>query len=133
MGVIDNIDNKLKLRKSEKNEMKDIGNTLSNIDDATEAATEQMIAIGQYFWQLYINGEYEPVEGNKVFFENLDALNESVGNMAAEIENRKIEGTQERERINEETRRKVQDKEARKAERAEDRARAREFRDSKRL
>ncbi len=133
MGVIDNIDNKLKLRKSEKKEMKDIGKTMDDINDATEAATEQMIAIGQYFWQLYIKGEYEPVEGNKVFFDNLDALNENVGNLAAEIDNRKIEGTQERERINEETRRKVQDKEARKAEKAEERARAREFRDSKRL
>ena len=133
MGVIDNIDNKLKLKKSERLEKKDISKTRADIDDATEAATEQMISIGQYFWQLYIKGEYEPNDDNRLFFDNLDKLNENVGNLSAEIDNRKIEGIQERERINEETRRKVQDKEARKAEKAEERARAREFRDSKRL
>ena len=133
MGVIDNIDNKLKLRKSEKQEKKDIGKTMDDINDATEAATEQMISIGQYFWQLYIKGEYEPNDDNRIFFDNLDKLNENVGNLSAEIDNRKIEGTKERERINEETRRRIQDKEARKAEKAEERARAREFRDSKRL
>ena len=133
MGVIDNIDNRLKLKKSEKREKKDIGKTMDDINDATEAATEQMISIGQYFWHLYINGEYEPNDDNKVFFDNLDKLNENIGNLSADIDNRKIEGIQERERINEETRRKVQDKEARKAEKAEERARAREFRDSKRL
>ena len=133
MGVIDNIDNKLKLKKSERLEKKDISKTRADIDDATEAATEQMISIGQYFWQLYIKGEYEPNDDNRLFFDNLDKLNENVGNLSAEIDNRKIEGTQERERINEETRRRIQDKEARKAEKAEERARAREFRDSKRL
>lgn len=133
MGVIDNIDNKLKLKKSERLEKKDISKTRADIDDATEAATEQMISIGQYFWQLYIKGEYEPNDDNRLFFDNLDKLNENVGNLAMDIDNRKIEGIQERERINEETRRKVQDKEARKAEKAEERARAREFRDSKRL
>lgn len=133
MGLVDNIDNKVKLKKSENREKKDIRKSMDDIDDATEAATEQLLAIGQYFWKLYMKGEYEPDEGNKMYFDNLDALNDSVGIKVAEIDNRKIEGIEERDRINEETRRKVQDKASRREERAQERARAKQFKDNERF
>ena len=133
MGFVDNIDNKVKIKKSESREKKDICKCMDDIDDAADAATEQLIAIGQYFWQLYMKGEYEPDDGNRMYFDNLDALNNSVGLKYQEIENRKTEGIDERDRINEETRRKVQDKASRREERAQDRARSKQFRDNERF
>ncbi len=118
MGITDTIDNKRKRSKSVKKEKKAINGKMDDIEDATSAAKEQLLLIGQYFWKRYIAGEYVPDENNKAYFDNLDALNDRVRDLNNEIDDLKIAGIKEREIIDEDTRIKIGLKEDRKAERA---------------
>lgn len=126
MGITDTIDNKMKRSKSVRKEKKTIGERADDITDLTEAAAEEIYKIGQYFWKKYIEGDYVPDDGIKTTFENLDKINDQVRNLYQEIDDLKIAGTKEREDIDEETRRRIRDKEAQKAERAEAKALAKQ-------
>ncbi|MBR5999318.1 MAG: hypothetical protein IK043_02635, partial [Candidatus Methanomethylophilaceae archaeon] len=78
MGFTDTIDNRRKRGKSMKKENKAINQKMDDIEEATAAAKEQLLFIGQYFWKKYIAGEYTPDDKNNVYFDNLDRLNEQV-------------------------------------------------------
>lgn len=124
MGFTDTIDNKRKRGKSLKKENKAINEKMDDIEEATAAAEEQLLFIGQYFWKKYIAGQYTPDDGNRVYFENLDRLNEQVKDLNQEIDDLKIAGMREREIIDEDTRIRIRNKEDLRAEKAEAKARA---------
>ena len=124
MGFTDTIDNRRKRGKSMKKENKAINQKMDDIEEATAAAKEQLLFIGQYFWKKYIAGEYTPDDKNSVYFDNLDRLNEQVKDLNQEIDDLKIAGMREREIIDEDTRIRIRNKEDLKAEKAEAQARA---------
>lgn len=122
MGISDTIDNKYKHIKSERKEKKDIELRSKDVKELSETAADEIFKLGQYFWKKYIEGEYVPDESNKVIFDNLDRINDRVMKLHEEIQDVKINAVNEREEIDEETRRRIRDKINRKEEKAEARA-----------
>lgn len=129
VSLIDKVDNKMKHGKSQRNEKKAIGERLSSIEDATDAAAEEIIAIGQHYWKRYIAGDYVPEEEVRCHFENLDSINGRVRDLNLEIDDLKIAGIKEREVIDEETRRRIQEKQALKDEKKAAKAEAKASRE----
>lgn len=124
MSLIDKVDNKMKHRKSQHNEKKTIDGRMASIEDATDAAAEEIVAIGQYYWKRYIAGEYTPDEEIRCHFDNLDTINSRIRDLNREIDDLKIAGIKERENIDEETRRRILEREALKEEKARAKAEA---------
>ena len=102
MGFIDKVDNKWKHMNSKRSENSEIDEIRKKIEAENEIIKEQIVLIGQHFWNLYTNGQYEPT-GDRELFEKIDDCNSNIRLLTVQADNVRLKGLQERERIDEET------------------------------
>lgn len=121
MGFIDKVDNKWKHMNSKRSENSEIDEIRKKIEAENEIIKEQIVLIGQHFWNLYTNGQYEPTDDRELF-EKIDDCNSNIRLLTVQADNVRLKGLQDRERIDEETRIKIETKQAE----AEDRRQRRE-------
>ena len=69
-----------------------------------KAIDEQLMAIGQYYWNKYANdGTYVPEDDVKGAFIDIETRVVRIKELEKQIEDRKVAGEAERQKINEET------------------------------
>lgn len=111
MGFIDKVDNKWKHMNSKRSENSEVDEIRKKIEAENEMIKEQIVLIGQHFWNLYANGQYVPTD-DMPLFEKIDDCNSNIRLLTIQADDCKIKGIQDRERIDEETRERIEKKQA---------------------
>lgn len=99
MRLIDKIDNKLKHFSSRRAEVAEVADIRNKIEVENEAIKEQLFLIGQHFWKMYTEKRYVPGDEDRQYFEAIDGHVVNVSLLARQIDERKIDGIQERNDI----------------------------------
>jgi hypothetical protein len=127
MSFLDRVGNKvdkMKSRQSENSEVKSYNESIKEEKDSIDIIISK---IGEYYWNAYANGEYEPPEEVAPYFEEVANRVAEVKALNEKIEERKKAGIEQRIEIDKNT----QAVEKKKAEEAAERRRQRE--EAKRL
>ncbi len=104
MGFMNKLNNVLDNHRSNKDEKNEI--VQMNDDKAAEqkAIDEQLMAIGQYYWNRYANDtSYVPDEDIKGAFIDIETRVVRIKELEKQIEERKAAGEEERRKIDEDT------------------------------
>ena len=99
MRLTDRIDNKIRHFSSRRSEVNKVEGIRGSIEAENEAIRELLYQIGQHFWKLYNEGRYTPGEEDRAYFEDIDRRTEDIRILTKQIDECKIEGIRERERI----------------------------------
>lgn len=127
MSFLDKVGNKVDRMRSKQSENSDVSTYNKQIKEEKTAIDALVIEIGNYYWAQYLNGELTPPEEIADIFENIKGRVEKVKELEQKIEDRRIEGQNQRIEID----KKTQATEERKAADAAERKRQKE--EAKRL
>ena len=98
------MNNVLDNRKSNRDEKSEINQMKNDKTSEQKAIDEQLMAIGQYYWNKYANdGTYVPEDDVKGAFIDIETRVVRIKELEKQIEDRKVAGEAERQKINEET------------------------------
>ena len=104
MGFMNKLNNVLDNRKSNRDEKSEINQMKNDKTSEQKAIDEQLMAIGQYYWNKYANdGTYVPEDDVKGAFIDIETRVVRIKELEKQIEERKVAGEAERQKINEET------------------------------
>jgi hypothetical protein len=104
MGFMNKLNNALDNHKSSRDEKSDVKQLTDSVDAEHKAMDEQLMAIGQFYWNLYANDpSFVPAEDIKGAFTDIETRVARVKDLEIQIAERKEAGEAERQKNNEET------------------------------
>lgn len=124
MSFLDRVGNKvehMKSKQSESSEINAIKKKIKDLDDQSDILSSD---IALFYWNLYAKGELDPPAEIIDKFKAIEANNAEVEKLKADIDARKEAGIVERQQIDENTEKKIAQKEADAAERRKQREEA---------
>ena len=122
MSFLDKVGNKVDRMRSKQSENSDVSIYNRQIKEEKTAIDALIIEIGNYYWSQYLNEELTPPEEIAEVFENIKGRVDKVNELEQKIEERRIEGQNQRIEIDKNT----QATEERKAAEAAERKKQRE-------
>ncbi len=125
MSFLDNVGNKVDRLRSKQSENSDISTYNRQIKEEKTAIDALIIEIGNYYWGQYLNGELTPPEELKDLFENIKGRVDKITELEQKIEDRRIEGQNQRIEIDKNTQANEERKAAEAAERKKQKEEAR--------
>ena len=96
MSFLDKVGNKVDRMRSKQSENSDVNLYNRQIKEEKTAIDALIIEIGNYYWAEYLNGRLTPPEELADIFENIKGRVENVNGLEQKIEDRKIEGENQR-------------------------------------
>lgn len=124
MSFLDRVGNKVEHMKSKQNESSEINAIKKKIKELDDQSDIYSSDIALFYWNLYAKGELDPPAEIIDKFKAIEANNNEVEKLNAEIDARKEAGIAERQQIDEDTEKKIAQKEADAAERRKQREEA---------
>ena len=104
MSFLDKMGNKVDKMRSKQNENSDV-NAYNKLIKEEKTASEQLInKIGEFYWNLYANGEFEPQEESAPFFTQIEEHIKAKEELEAKIDDRRKSGEAQRQEMDENTR-----------------------------
>ncbi len=102
MGFMNKLNNALDNHKSSRDEKSDIKQLTESVDKEHKAMDQQLMEIGQYYWNLYANDpSFVPSEDIKGAFTDIETRVARVKDLEIQIAERKEAGEAERQKNNE--------------------------------
>ena len=127
MSFLDKVGNKVDRMKSKQSENSDVSSYNKQIKEEKNAIDALIIEVGNYYWNRYLNDNLTPSEDIAGVFEEIKSRVDNVNALEQKIEDRRVEGQNQRIEIDKNT----QAIEERKAAEAAERKRQKE--EAKRL
>ncbi len=124
MSFLDKMGNKVDKMRSKQNENSDVNSYNKQIKEEKTAIEQLINKIGEFYWNLYANGELEPQGESAKFFTEIEEHTEKKKELEAMIEERRKSGEAQRQEMDENTRAIEEKKAAEAAERKRQREEA---------
>ena len=103
MSFLDKMGNKVDKMRSKQNENSDVNSYNKRIKEEKTAIEQLINKIGEFYWNLYANGELEPQEESAKFFTEIEEHTEKKKELEAMIEERRKSGEAQRQEMDENT------------------------------
>ena len=103
MSFLDKVGNKVDRMRSKQSENSDISIYNKQIKEEKTAIDALIIEIGNYYWSQYLNGDLTPPESIAEIFANIKERVDNVKELEQKIEDRRIEGQNQRIEIDKNT------------------------------
>ena len=103
MSFLDKVGNKVDRMRSKQSENSDVSIYNRQIKEEKTAIDALIIEIGNYYWKQYLDGNLTPPEDVAEIFENIKGRVEKVNELEQKIEERRVEGQNQRIEIDKKT------------------------------
>ena len=103
MSFLDKVGNKVDRMRSKQSENSDVATYNRQIKEEKTAIDALIIEIGNYYWNQYLNENLTPPDEISDVFENIKGRVEKVNELEQKIEERRIEGQNQRIEIDKNT------------------------------
>lgn len=124
MSFLDRVGNKVDNMKSKQSENSDISSFNKQIQTEKDAIDIAITKVGEYYWNLYANGDLNPPEEIASLFTDIETSVKNVNDLEQKIEARKAEGVEQRAQNDQATKEREEQKAAEAAERKKQREEA---------
>ena len=104
MSFLDKMGNKVDKMRSKQNENSDVNSYNKQIKEEKTAIEQLINKIGEFYWNLYANGDFKPQEDSMSFFTRIEEHIKKKEDLEAMIEERKKSGEAQRQEMDENTR-----------------------------
>ena len=104
MSFLDKMGNKVDKMRSKQNENSDVNSYNKRIKEEKTAIEQLINKIGEFYWNLYANGEFEPQEESASFFTQIEEHIKNKQELEAKIDERRKSGEAQRQEMDENTR-----------------------------
>ena len=103
MSFLDKVGNKVERMRSKQSENSDVATYNNQIKEEKKAIDILIVEIGNYYWSEYLNGRLTPPEDLKGIFENIKERVDNVNELEQKIQDRRIQGQNQRIEIDKNT------------------------------
>ena len=103
MSFLDKVGNKVDRMRSKQSENSDVSTYNKQIKEEKTAIDALIIEIGNYYWAQYLNGDLTPPEDLKDIFENIKERVDTIAELEQKIQDRRIQGQNQRIEIDKNT------------------------------
>ena len=104
MSFLDRMGNKVDKMRSKQSENSDVNSYNKQIKEEKTAIEQLINKIGEFYWNLYANDDFEPREGSELLFTQIEEHIKKKEELEAMIEERKKSGEAQRQEMDENTR-----------------------------
>ena len=104
MSFLDKMGNKVDKMRSKQSENSDVNSYNRQIKEEMSAIEQLINKIGEFYWNLYANGDFEPLEDSKSYFTRIEEHIKKKEELETMIDERRKSGEAQRQEMDENTR-----------------------------